>query len=84
MKKFYSFLAVLSISAMTLANDAEIDGIFYNFDNSTLTAMVTYSGSNYDDVNEYVGEVIIPNSVTYDGVTYSVTSIGMLFMVVLV
>ena len=37
---------------------------------------VTYRGSSYSSYDEYSGEVIIPETVTYNGITYSVTSIG--------
>ena len=50
------------------AYDAEIDGIYYNFSGDK--AMVTYGSP------EYSGEVVIPPSVTYNSMTYSVTSIG--------
>lgn len=53
------------------AYDAEIDGIYYNF--SEDEAEVTYSDYNN---NSYSGAVIIPESVTYNGKTYSVTTIG--------
>ena len=58
--------AILALSAW--AYDAKIDGIYYNFIGST--AIVTLGDSKYQ------GDIIIPASVTYDGTTYSVTSIG--------
>ena len=57
------------------AHDFEVDGIFYNINGNDVT--VTYKGnSNFMYDNEYSGEVVIPESVTYDGKTYSVTTIG--------
>ncbi len=71
------FLALLSSVSAIYASYTQVDGIWYNFDNSTKTASVTYRGSNYNSFsNEYSGSVIIPETVTYDGTTYSVTSIG--------
>lgn len=52
------------------AYDAEIDGVYYNFDTSTKKATVT-SGDT-----KYTGSVTIPETVTYENVPYSVTSIG--------
>ncbi|MBO7119236.1 MAG: leucine-rich repeat domain-containing protein [Bacteroidaceae bacterium] len=49
------------------------DGIYYNFSSYSSTATVTYRDQNY---NSYSGDVVIPESVTYNGKTYSVTSIG--------
>ena len=58
----------------SLAHDFEVDGVFYNVI-STTEVEVTYKGDDryYD---EYEGNVVIPSSVKYNGVTYSVTSIG--------
>ena len=51
------------------------DGIYYNITSSTspYTVEVTYKTTSY---NSYTGSVSIPNTVTYDSKTYSVTSIG--------
>ncbi len=69
-------LLVASVSAI-YASDTQVDGIWYDFDNSTKTASVTYRGSKCNSYsNEYSGSVIIPETVTYNGTTYSVTSIG--------
>ena len=60
----------------TLAHDFEVNGIYYDKINSSKVA-VTYKGDTWDSYsNEYIGNVVIPTSVKYNGVTYSVTSIG--------
>ena len=60
----------------SLAHDFEVDGVFYN-KTSDNTVAVTYKGYSYDSYsNEYIGDVVIPSSVDYNGATYSVTSIG--------
>jgi hypothetical protein len=81
MKKFKSL--VLSVIGLLCcvsvsAYDFEVDGIYYNITSSTDMAVgVTYRGKYYDSYsNEYSGAVNIPESVTYNGNTYSVTSIG--------
>jgi hypothetical protein len=75
MKQHLRFLFLLAtlISMVTInvhAYDAEIDGIYYNFngDEAQVTSKKLPS--------TYTGEVVIPESVTYEGKTYSVTSIG--------
>ena len=78
MKKIFTFflLLVASVSAI-YASDTQVGGIWYDFNSSTKTASVTYRGyspSSYD--GEYSGSVVIPSSVTYQGTTYRVTSIG--------
>ena len=55
-----------SISAS--AYDVEVDGIYYDI--SGTTATVTYGD------NEYSGDIVIPESITYENSKYSVTSIG--------
>ena len=66
MKKLSIFLLALVASAGSMfASNTSVDGIWYNFDNGTLTAEVTYRGNQFNSYNEYSGEVVIPSSVTY-------------------
>ena len=76
-KKLFTLLLALVASVGTMfASDTEVDGIWYDFDSSTQTASVTYRGPSATAYsNEYSGSVTIPASVTYNGTTYSVTSI---------
>ena len=76
----FTKLALLAIMAMlpqlASAHEFYVDGIYYNIKNGN-EATVTYRGSSYDAYsNEYTGAVNIPSSVTYNGTTYSVTTIG--------
>ena len=74
-KLFTLFLALIT-GAIAFAHDAEIGYIYYLLDSDTKTATVTYGGSSYFSYsNAYFGSVVIPASVTYNGTTYSVTSI---------
>ena len=55
----------------------EIDGIWYNLVSKTKQAEVTFKGDYYYSYsNEYSSPITIPAIVTYNGVKYSVTSIG--------
>ena len=56
-------------SANVFAEAVEIDGIYYNLVTKAKQAEVTYNPSKYN------GTIRIPGTVTYNGVTYSVTSI---------
>ena len=77
MKKYFLLLTLLYLSLSARAHDAKVDGIFYNLDADNKTATVTFQGDNYDSYNnEYSGDVVIPETVTYNGITYSVTSLG--------
>ena len=76
-QKTLSFLLAVLMSMvanMASAYDAKIDGIYYNFNDTKAT--VTYQYYYDDNQHAYSGSVTIPESVTYSGKTYSVTSIG--------
>lgn len=68
--KFIILLLAVILPATVTAHDFELDGIYYIIDGTNAT--VTSPPSN----NKYIGEVAIPSSVTYNGKTFSVTSIG--------
>ncbi len=69
MKTTKTLLALIAMLLCSTPNFAfKVDGIYYNSLSST-TVEVT-SGTN-----KYSGEVTIPETVTYEGSTYSVTSI---------
>ncbi len=71
-KKTLVFLFALLCSNNSWAYDFKVDGIYYNVSGSEAT--VTYRDTyNYDS---YSGRVVIPETVTYNGTTYTVTSIG--------
>ena len=72
MKHFYLkslFLSILSLISITTSAE-QVDGIFYNLDMIGKTAIVV-SGSP-----KYSGAISIPPTITCDGTSYSVTSIG--------
>ena len=50
--------------------NVEINGIYYNLMGKTKTAEVT------SNPNQYIGEIVIPNVVEYEGINYDVTNIG--------
>ncbi len=74
--KLFSLFLMLTIGIGTIfASDTQVDGIYYNFNNTTLTAEVTYQGNDrYSQY--YTGIVIIPSSVVYNNQAYIVTNIG--------
>ena len=77
-KLITSIAMMIAISLPSFAHDFEVDGIYYNIlSESDKTVEVTCRGEWYDSyTNEYTGRVTIPETVTYSGKTYSVTSIG--------
>ena len=76
MKHYFLLLTLLCLSLSARAHDAEVDGIFYNLDAANKTATVTFKGNNEYSFDEYSGAVVIPETVTYNGITYSVTTLG--------
>ena len=73
--RFSLLLLALLLPAAAAAHDFEVGGIYYNIngDEATVTFRGTYTHS-YSD--EYTGDVTIPSTVTYGGITYAVTAIG--------
>lgn len=73
--RLLAFFLTLCCSAQILhAYDIEVNGVYYNVDESTKTASVTYL---FEDKASYSGTTVtIPTSITIDGVKYAVTSIG--------
>lgn len=67
-------LLMLCCASTVLAHDFEVDGIYYNKNGTQAT--VTYRGTSYYSAYSYSDDVTIPSTVTYDGMTYSVTAIG--------
>ena len=76
--RIFTLIMSLFVATMAFAYDAEIDGIYYDFDHENKTATVTDDGVSWDynGVGYIQSEIVIPGKVTYNGVEYSVTSIG--------
>ena len=71
--KLFLLMAIVLFACSTAkAYDAEIDGIYYNFNGDE--AEVT--NKRLGLYNSYSGDIVIPESVIYNEKTYSVTSIG--------
>ncbi|MBR7012784.1 MAG: leucine-rich repeat protein [Muribaculaceae bacterium] len=74
--KLAFLLLALLLPATATAHDFMVNGIYYKILNNN-EVEVTYKGTSYNSYsNEYSGSVAIPPSVTYNGKTYSVTTIG--------
>ena len=81
--KFNTFLLTLLLSMAGItaaAHDIEAANngktIYYVWTNNNTELAVSFQGGSYRDYsNEYSGNVVIPESVTYNGATYPVTSI---------
>lgn len=69
MKKLLLLTTALLLSAVAMAYDVELDGIYYYLFGSDKTAYVT-SGTN-----KYKGDVVIPSKITYNSIDYDVTKV---------
>ncbi len=67
--KIFALVSALFLSAQLFAYDFIVDGIYYNFLGGD-SVEVTQGNS------KYVGEITIPSTVSNDGITYRVTTIG--------
>ena len=70
---------MLSLHAMAYDFSYNYQGntLYYNITSDNTVEVTYYSSDNYFQNNNYVsGDVVIPSSVTNNGTTYSVTSIG--------
>ena len=70
MKKILLSILLLALPLLANADTVVIDGIYYNLIKKAKTAEVT------ENPNKYIGDVVIPDSIVFDGVTYGVKSIG--------
>ena len=81
MKKQLLLLAMILLPLVASAHDIEVqnaDGvtIYYNYIYGSTELEVTFRGDNYSYYDEYKGNIIIPEEVTYMNRTRKVTSIG--------
>ena len=80
MKKIkISFLLTILLSMLgveTFAYDAFVDGIYYNFTGTEATVTFHSDFNSHSNGNYYYGEIVIPETVNYNGTTYQVTNIG--------
>ena len=71
MRKLFVILIIAIFPLTASADDVKIDNLWYNLNDSLMTAEVTKS---HDDA--YTGDIVIPSSVEYQGNVYTVNSIG--------
>ena len=75
MKKTLLLIVALITATIAFAS-VEINGIYYNLNDSNQTAEVTYQYYLYENNYSGVTSITIPEKVTYNSTEYSVTSIG--------
>ena len=72
---FAALLAVL-VPQQLAAYDFMVDGLCYNINSDGTRVEVTYQNYSQSSYTDLSGDLIIPETVTNNGTTYSVTSIG--------
>lgn len=85
MKRFYLLVTALLFSLLIKAERVVVDGILYDITTKTKTAKVlpltylrfiTFDEEYNAYYDFYRGDIIIPPTIEYSGVTYNVTCIG--------
>ena len=72
-KQLFLLMMMMSFTASAFAvEEVEIGGLWYELVSKAKEAKVI----QYKNGTKYCGDIIIPETVEYDGDTYSVTSIG--------
>lgn len=74
-KSFITFTLLVGFAMQALAYDFEVDGIYY-WINYGEDPEVRVGHCSQPGWGCYAGDVVIPETVTYDGITYTVTQIG--------
>ena len=69
-------MAMLCISISTFAYDFSVNGIYYTKLSDGFSVQVSNKSTSSFQKSTYTGDVVIPKSVTHDGLSYNVTSIG--------
>lgn len=75
MKRLVVLSVIVSLYVSGYAYDCFIDGIYYNLDNDVKEATVTYKKKN-EKCKDYKGDIVIPEKISFQGNTYTVTAIG--------
>jgi Flp pilus assembly protein protease CpaA len=70
-KQIFLLTLLLSVAASAFAVDAKINGLWYELVPNVMKATVIQYKNNV----KYSGDIVIPESVVYNGASYSVTSI---------
>ena len=76
---FKSILLVLCaalLPQLASAYDFMVDGLCYNYNEDGTSVTVTSENTSYPWYSNLSGDITIPENVTYNGTTYSVTVIG--------
>lgn len=75
---FFTFLISIVSNKSFAGYGTYIDGIYYELNDETHTATVTFGGYDYNSSNEYKGDVVIPKTVYYfaNDKSYDVRYIG--------
>ena len=75
-QKLFTLLLAVAASVGTMFASTKIGDLYYNLDATNQTAEVTSQSSSYPYWSTTITTANIPSSVTYNSVSYSVTSIG--------
>lgn len=67
---------VVGIATKANAESVEIDGLYYELNTAAGTATVTYQNTTTTNYSSLPADVVIPSTVSYNNVAFSVTEIA--------
>ena len=76
MKKQLLLLVMILLPMVASADSVEIDGIYYNLVSKGGSNIAEVTNEPNYDTNYYKGNIIIPKTVNYNDINYTITSIG--------
>ena len=68
-------LAALTFTTHATAYDFMVDGLCYNINSDSTTVTVTHENNSTPYYSSLSGDIVIPEEVSFDNVTYSVIAI---------
>jgi len=79
-KKLLITILAAILPMLASAYDALVDGLYYKLNSTDHTAEVTFlnfiNNESMGNQHTYEGDVVIPNEVTFEGISYTVTAVG--------
>ena len=73
---FAVLLLAVGMALTAFADSVEIDGLYYELNTTGRTATLTYQTTTTSNYASIPANLIVPSSVTYNGVSFSVTEIS--------
>lgn len=74
MKRYVTLACAFVLSVMTFAHDFEVNGLYFTKQKNN-TVNISFKGTSYASSMVYSGDVVVPETVEFEGVTYTVVGV---------